>query len=200
MSGIGSDRTRRALGAIALIVAAAIVALGCGGGEDGTTGESGGDLVDGDGYAYELPEGWRVATTDEASEQFSTAIVEVDPEGDFAVNLNVIVQSGVGDSVGLEDFVAGGIDQVESDPASTGLPADADVQITEDPGEATLDGEDALEYAFHTELSNGTFEERQLTTIHEGDGVIVTLTAGEDELEAASAAFEDVVSTWAWDS
>ena len=109
-----------------------------------------------------------------------------------------MISPGVGDADDLGDLVDEGIEGIQSDPASNGLPADADVQVRSEPEDGTLDGDDSVDYGLSTKLAKGPLEQRQVVAIHEGDAYILTLTAGEDQLDAASPVLDEVVDSWSW--
>lgn len=188
---------------LGLLAATALLAAGCGDDEDSgseiSTQEVSGDAVEGNGYAYGLPDGWSIEQESSGTETgVDTVIISDDAGGDFRVNINVVRESDVPDDTEISAYVESGIQQVQDAPASFGLPADATVEIVSDPADTELGGEPALDYEVLTKGEGIAASQRQVASIHEGTAFTITLSAAEGELEPNNAVLDDIVSSWSW--
>ena len=156
-------RRRSLLVVVAVVAAAMMLIAGCGGGDsststtdsstsattdststDSTSSTASSDTVTGNGYAYPLPAGWTLSQESTGAEAgIDTVITKDDSSGGFTVNINVVRESNVPDSVDVGAYVDAGLKQVQSDPSSFGLPADATVEVQGDRTDTTLAGDTA---------------------------------------------------------
>jgi hypothetical protein len=187
---------------LGLLAATALIAAGCGGYDEGSeisTQEITGDAVEGEGYAYALPDDWSIEQESSGTETgVDTVIISDDAGGDFRVNINVVRESDVPDDTEISTYVDAGIAQVQDDPAGFGLPADATVDVVSEPADTELGGEPALDYEVLTKGEGIAASQRQIASIHEGTAYTITLSAGEGDLEANNAVLDDIVSSWSW--
>ena len=187
---------------LGLLAATALVAAGCGGDDEGSeisTQEITGDAVEGNGYAYGLPDGWSIEQESSGTETgVDTVIISDDAGGDFRVNINVVRESDVPDDTEISTYVDAGIAQVQDAPASFGLPADATVEVVSEPADTELGGEPALDYEVLTKGEGIAASQRQIASIHEGTAYTITLSAGEGDLESNNAVLDEIVSSWSW--
>ena len=201
--------SRLLIALLGLLATVALVAAGCGGDddEDSTTAETttettdtgSGETVEGNGYSFGLPEGWTVEQESSGVESgVDTVIVSDETGGDFRVNVNVVRESGVPEDIDIGTYVDSGIQQVQDDPASFGLPADATVEMVADPSETELAGAAALDYEVLTKGEGIAASQRQVAAIHEGTAYTITLSAAEGELEPNNAALDGIIGSWSW--
>ena len=201
--------SRLLIALLGLLATVALVAAGCGGDddEDSTTAETttettdtgSGETVEGNGYSFGLPEGWTVEQESSGVESgVDTVIVSDETGGDFRVNVNVVRESGVPEDIDIATYVDSGIQQVQDDPASFGLPADATVDMVADPSETDLAGNAALDYEVLTKGEGIAASQRQVAAIHEGTAYTITLSAAEGELEPNNAALDGIIGSWSW--
>jgi hypothetical protein len=187
---------------LGLLAATALLAAGCGGDDDEpeiSTQEITGDAVEGEGYAYGLPDGWSIEQESSGTETgVDTVIISDDASGDFRVNVNVVRESGVPDDTEISEYVDAGIQQVQDSPASCGRPADATVEVVSEPADTELGGEPALDYEVLTKGEGIAASQRQIAAIHEGTAYTITLSAGEGDLEENNPVLDDIISSWSW--
>lgn len=215
---MSSDNTkggpsRLLIALLGLLATVALVAAGCGGDddEDPTTAETtettettdagsgSGETVEGNGYSFGLPEGWTVEQESSGVDSgVDTVIVSDEAGGDFRVNVNVVRESGVPEDIDIGSYVDSGIQQVQDDPASFGLPADATVEMVADPADTELAGGAALDYEVLTKGEGIAASQRQVAAIHEGTAYTITLSAAEGELEPNNAALDGIIGSWSW--
>lgn len=211
---MSSDNTtggpsRLLIALLGLLATVALVVAGCGGDddEDSTTAETttettdtgSGETVEGNGYSFGLPEGWTVEQESSGVDAgVDTVIVSDEAGGDFRVNVNVVRESGVPEDVDIDTYVDSGIQQVQDDPASFGLPPDSTVEMVADPSETELAGDAALDYEVLTKGEGIAASQRQVAAIHEGTAYTITLSAAEGELEPNNAALDGIIGSWSW--
>jgi hypothetical protein len=111
------------------LLALALAAAGCGGGEE--------DPVDGRGYTFSIPEGWEDAT-DQAEDNpeldlggiRADTLVVGDREDGFTSNVNVIREPGLPDGVGAREYAETSLAALR-EPAAAGFPPE-DVETLEE--------------------------------------------------------------------
>ena len=156
--------------------------------ESETTDTPSGDMIDGEGYTYSIPEGWEDVGDEAAAAQADSAVRLSDPGADFAANVNVIVtpSAGVTDIEALRDQFQ---QQIE------GM-VDSKVEAIED---TTIAGEPAIGQTASREQSGETLVFTQYFVAHEGSIFAITLTTPEDDAAYSEAALDSILSSWAWE-
>jgi len=176
---------------IALLAALALLAAGCG--SD--------DAADGAGYTYDVPDGWEGASEDEIDELAPIAdTITIGEERDgFATNINVIAVGAVPPDTDLAAEVDRGIRALQQQPGLFGLPAGSTVEVTREPTETTLAGEDAIEVEFTTDTGSQALLQRQVSAVGpDGDAFTITATSIGDTADR-DAAMDEALGSWAWD-
>ena len=214
MSGRGTPEVRPPLVAgrralLALLLVVGLLAAGCGSSEKSTSAEetttsevtTSGEVVEGTGYSYELPEGWTEADDQVDVEEIGssdTVITADEPRGDLAVNVNVFREENIPESVNVDQYTKIGLDRVTSAPESVGLPAGTTVEVASGPEASSLAGEDATDTTLRTDLGSATLLQRQVSTLRDGVAYTITLTSNEDGLEEDSATLDALLASWSW--
>jgi hypothetical protein len=214
----------------ALLVAAGIVAVvllgndpgaGAGGGPDTarladigadidrdlSTGTTGGDIggiggprIEGDGFAYGLPPGWRDQPAlhkqfggfrgIKGSEVLQVLSSSPDPARSSRGGYVAVLRSPAGGRVGLEhpedDFLTGTkVDGVQA-------------RLRGSPRETQLAGEDAIEFDFVMSSQGVEYRGAFVHAIHDDALYILMLTVLADGFEDANAGFRHITDTWRW--
>jgi len=151
-------------------------------------GEPAGDVIDGEGYTYAIPEGWEDVSDEPASAQADSAVRVSDPEGTFGTNVNVIVSpsGGVTDIESLRDQFK---QQIE------GM-VDSEVEEVED---ITIAGEPAIGQTASTDQQGETLVFTQYFVAHGDNIYAVTLTSPEADAANGQAALDSILSSWTWE-
>jgi hypothetical protein len=186
---------------IVLIVLLALAGSGSGCGEETET-------AGGDGYTYEVPEGWKDRSDDAdlpevgfAGYEFDTVVMD-EPEEGFADNVNVIV----------ERSIAPGVDSREYAEASTGVLRDpgrfggelgsAVAQLN--PRDLTsltrvdLDGQEAYALEYTGDQGGRVLRFRNVVAVRRGRAYGITLTALRHRFPEKTGAADSIVETWSW--
>ena len=180
--------------AIGLLIGA-LLGGGCGGGDEP---ENGGHkkqegAVDGTGYSFVPPDGWR-----DASEVFKgsaikidSAYAEPDPQDGFANNMNVIRETPSGlDADQFDDYVT------ELRKQASGQATDAGLSATE---ETELDGEPARTWDFESrQPEQPRIRQQQVVVIHDDALYTVTWSARRDVFEETAKELQGVLDSWRW--
>ncbi len=157
--------------------------------ETPTTEPPSGDSIDGEGYAYAIPDGWEDVSDDPASADADSAVRVTDSGGgSFGTNVNVIVSpsGGISDVGPLRDQFK---QQIE------GL-VDSEVESVED---TTIDGETAIGQTAAAKQDGQKLVFTQYFAIHEDGIYAVTLTAPASQADAGAAALGSIISSWSWE-
>ena len=186
------------------LLAAACLALvgGCGEEEEE-------ERVEGDGYSYAVPDGWR-DVSDEAEDEPGLEVAGIGPdtlvvgerEDGFATNVNVILEPGLPGGITLPEYADITIDGLR-DPEAAGFPPEL-VQTIESldprgitaPRDAELGDEEALAWDFTSTQEGRDLRIRQLSTVVDGTGYNVTLTALPQQRDEGLDALGQVTDSW----
>jgi hypothetical protein len=181
----------------------AVAASGCDGGEDP-------GRVEGSGYSFDVPDGWRILDDEEVAAAFQPpegapparfdadlAIVDEDETGS---NITVAVQEGRPFPRVVNPRTARLVARVYSNPALTEayLPAGAGFSGEPNVHQASIAGTKALDVEAIATIDEDTVLFRQLLAPHEGTGYVVQLAADESDAEEAGASFDEVLESWTW--
>jgi hypothetical protein len=185
------------------LLAAACLALasGCGDEEE--------DRVEGAGYSYAVPDGWR-DVSDEAEDEPGLEVAGIGPdtlvvgerEDGLAPNVNVIVEPGVPSGTTTPEYVDITIRGLR-DPAAAGFPP-ALVETIEsirptgitEPRDAALGDEEALAWDYTSTQGGRQLRIRQVATVVDDAGYTVTLTTLPQRREDGLDALEQVTDSW----
>jgi hypothetical protein len=193
---------------LALALVAAAVAAGCGDDEDEAAGP-----VEGDGYTYELPDGWEDQSElgDEASAQVDESLpapvgADVDSfavdetEDGFATNVNVIRTGSIAPGV-TAARIARENARVLGAPegAAQVLPEGSEILSDVDVSELDLDGAPAASIEYSAAFEDRTNRLRQIFAVRDGTAYTTTFTALEDQFADELPEFEQVLQSWRWD-
>lgn len=176
---------------IALLAVLALLAAGCG--SD--------DVVEGAGYAYDIPDGWEEASEEEVEELVPLAdTITFGEEADgFTTNVNVIASGPVPPGADVAAEVERGIEVLQQQPELFGLPPDTEVVVTREPTETTLAGETAFELEFTTDIGSQVLLQRQLSAVSpDGNAFTITATSIGDTSDR-DVAMDEVLSSWSWE-
>lgn len=191
----------RAACALGLVVAM-LAAAGCG--DEGDEAQ----VVRGDGYQYELPEGWTNRSDDEGASGLDlggfspdTLVTDAPAEG-FATNVNVVLESSLTDDVGAEVY-ADAIRQSVADPASLGGEVAETIERLNPRDIAPkrrldLDGDAAYGFDYTGNRGRRVLRFRQVATVHDTTGYTITYTALRSRFRAGLDDLERLLDTWRW--
>jgi|Tabmets5t2r1_1033131.scaffolds.fasta_scaffold11005_2 hypothetical protein len=185
-----------------LVALAAIAVAGCGDGDD---------PVEGAGYTYSVPDGWR-DVSDDADDAIDIAgmrpdsLVAGDAEDGFAPDVNVIREGGLPPGVTTGQYAEVSLAGLQ-DPAAAGLPPELvdivgqlDPHDFSEPSDSELDGEDAVAWEFSGKSQDGgDTRVRQVTAVHDGSAYTLTLTVRPDRFDEETDALDEVVDSWEWE-
>lgn len=154
-----------------------------------------GDVIQGDGYSYTAPTGWEEATGDPAFEGADTLVRSAEPVDGFHSNVNTLITP------------AGGLGELV--PGSAPLPlirrqlarsTQGRTNVLPQPLEdAELDGSPAIGQQVDSFQSDGrSLTLAQYFAVRGDKSYIVTVTASVTDADAAEAAMQTVISSWAW--
>jgi hypothetical protein len=196
-----------------LLVASLLTALliaGCGSDEP--------EAVDGDGYTFEAPDGWKDVTGDSeeiadliggaggdaaaaAAGAYDVAVVSDETSNDFRTNFNVGLQEDLPpdyDSLRLAEqniAVFRNPDQVEGL-----LPEGIEVDfVGEEPRRITLGGETAYEVQYGLTTSEAELEAVQVFAVHDDTAYVGTYTADAEAFDPDSEDLRHILESWEWD-
>lgn len=181
---------------IAIIVAVVLVVAGGAiggflvlGGDDDDDSSNGtsGATIEGDGYSYDIPEGWQDASEDGASGVIDTMIQVEEPEDGFATNMLVEVHpsQGATDVQALkstwESNVGGAVDGTPEDIEDTTIDSEDAVGLRV---ESNQNGKDVVQFAY---------------LVISGDKLYsIAMSAGANGEDAASDTFQQILDSWSW--
>jgi hypothetical protein len=183
------DRRRGRLVAIAVVVSVAVV------GAIGTVvalnvlGDDGSETVEGDGYSYEVPEGWHDATewtASEAPETGDTGVMADQADDGFGTNVLVLKQDADGATTAEEAR--------ELWPVPVG--AESDFETVED---ITIDGERAA--GMRWTLRNGEDRlvvQRGYFAVSGGTSFAVVLSTTPDSERESTETMHELIASWSW--
>jgi hypothetical protein len=195
----------RALLAIGLLVGALLFG-GCG--EDDEEPQSGGQqqeqqqepeqqegAVEGTGYSFVPPDGWRDASQffEGSAIKVDTAYAESEAEGGFATNVNVIRETPQGlEADRFDAYVE------EFRKQASALATDAGLSAIE---ELELDGEPARTWDYESrQRPQARLRQQQVVALH-GDGLYtITWSARGDAFEESQADLDRLLDSWRWTS
>jgi hypothetical protein len=190
---------RRLLIAAACLSLVGAAASGCGSEET---------RVEGQGYSFELPDGWKDRSdTEEAKELnfigFSpdTVVTGERTEG-FSTNVNVIRQGSVDRGVSARQVAEASV-KVLRNPRLLGREASEalgnfrarDVSALQN---TKLDGEDAVRYTYTASRGGQLLRLRQVIAVHDGAAYTVTFTTLRDQFGEEAGDLEPILSSWSW--
>lgn len=194
-------RTLGGLIALACLALLTTAASGCGDEDE--------ERVEGDGYSYAVPDGWR-DVSDEAEDEPRLEVAGIAPdtlvigerEDGFATNVNVILEPGLPSGMTVPeyaDITIGGL----RDPAAAGFPPELvetirsirPTEITE-PRDAAVGGEEALAWDYNSTQRGLELRIRQVATVVDDTGYTATLTVLPQHREDGLDALEQVTDSW----
>jgi hypothetical protein len=190
-------------------LAAALLA-GCGSDEPAT--------VDGDGYTFEAPAGWKDVTGDSeeiadliggaggdaaaaAADAYDVAVVSDETSDDFRTNFNVGLQADLPpgyDSARLAEqnvAVFKNPDQVEG-LLPDGIEVD---HVGDEPRRITLDGETAYEVEYGLTTPAADVEALQVYAVHDETAYVGTFTTSPERFDPEDEDLRHILETWEWD-
>jgi hypothetical protein len=187
------------------LAAVALVLGGCSGGDEDE------DPVEGTGYTYSVPDGWR-DVSEEAEEEIDIGgfrpdtLVIGEREDGFATNVNVVREDGLPAGVTAAQYANASLAGLR-DPVGAGMPPEV-AQSIEDgnlrqfsaPGDAELDGQQAFAWDYRGTQDGLDVRVHQMATVMDGAGYTVTLTASPAAFDDGSEALDQVVESWTWSS
>jgi hypothetical protein len=190
-------------GLVILLVLLALGGSGCGGEESAT--------VSGDGYSYDVPEGWADRTEESldipevelAGFRPDTVVVGERHDG-FSSNVNVVREPGI-----PEDFTAARYAQVAigtlRDPASSGFPPEVveriesmEIRDLTELGKPPLGGERGAAWEYASTREGRPLRARQLAAVRGNSAYTLTYTASPEGFEEGLPGFEKVIESWRW--
>jgi hypothetical protein len=191
----GHERRVRVMLVIGLLVGALLV--GCGG--DDEEPQNGGQqpegAVEGTGYSFVPPDGWRDASEalEGSAVRIDAAYAEPDPQDGFANNVNVIRESPGGlDPDRFDEYV----EELRSQAGT--LATDAGLTATE---ELELDGEPARTWNYESRRpEQPRIRQQQVVAIHEDALYTLTWSARRDTFEDSRAELQQLLDSWRWSS
>jgi hypothetical protein len=153
--------------------------------------------VEGTGYSFEVPDGWRVLDDDEVAEAFQppedgpparvdadAAIIDDDETGS---NISVAVQEWRPFPAVVNGRTARLVARVYSDPALTELNLPPEPSSPDSPPseQSSVAGTKALDVEVSATVDEDRILFRQLLAPHEGTGYVVQLAAAEEDADDA---------------
>lgn len=208
-------RVRNAVAGVLAVLCIGVGLAACGDDDDDATGPEetaeAGQAVTGTGYSFDLPEGWTdiAALGDSAPAAFAQdlqvvdALATVDPEAEFATEINVITAPAP-EGTTLDQFARVSKQSI-ADPATfpEGVTFDSPPS---GPTETELGGEPAMELGhdgqFRGDGGSGAYLQRQLLALHDGSAYVATLAsypAGPSAPASDEAAFDQIIGSWQWE-
>jgi hypothetical protein len=185
----------RVLPRLTLVLASALVLAGCSSSgpaaPDTDVPDSGaapatGELISGDGYSYNVPDGWGLPPS-EVSTGADTLAVDLTDDDGFSDNVNVLlspageISSDQVESAGPPELEGSGASNVEVRPR-VGIAGEESAHLT------ALFGSGAVSYQID-----------QYYPTHDGQTYVVTFSFSEDVPEADREALADsVLASWTW--
>lgn len=204
---------------LALLATLAALALlaGCGDDEDSgadvveevdtSSVELSGEAIDGLGYSFELAEGFEdgdaAAIGDLLGEQAADYTIDALATGEtidaFATNVNVVTTAAP-DDVDLDEIADASLGQLEEQLGALGIGEDTSVEVTSEPAETTVGGEEARQYDFATSAAEQSFAQRQIVTIRDDTAYTITFSVADGAFDEQVASFAAMIESWEWDS
>jgi hypothetical protein len=193
----------RMLGGLLAVIclALATAASGCGSEDE--------DRVEGDGYSYAVPDGWKDVSEDaeddpnlEVAGVGPDTVVIAEPEDGFATNVNVLLESGLPGGVTTAEYADITIAGLR-DPAGAGFPPELvetiesirPTGITE-PRDADLGDEQAMAWDYTSTQAGRQLRIRQIAAVVDETGYTVTLTVLPQRREDGLDALDQVTDSW----
>jgi hypothetical protein len=136
-----------------------------------------------DAFTFTPPPGWEDAT-DQAGSQAVAATRAQEREGDFFTNLVVVTEEPIDD---LEQAIEQAAEQIAGE--------DGSYELLE---ETEIDGLPAFGYQLARTVEDVEIVQVQRWVEHEDVLYILTLSAAEDQLDAAQADLEEILGSWSW--
>jgi hypothetical protein len=184
----GSVRTVLAIG----LLVGALLSGGCGGDDEEPQQQPEG-TVEGTGYSFVPPEGWR-----DVSEAFEGSAIRIDiayaepePQDDFANNVNVIRETPSGfDADRFDEYVTQLSRQAGTFTTDAGLSAIEEIE---------LDGEPARTWTYEARRPEPPRVRGQQVATTDGDALYtITWTARHDTFEESQTEFQRLLDSWRW--
>jgi DcrB len=150
-----------------------------------------GPTVRGTGYRFSLPTGWRDATSEVKktySEQVDLAVSGT-TTGGIASNLNVVIQPSQGATA--DEIVAATLTQLDQ--------ASEDLLVAGRPEHLSLAGAPALAHEYTFRVGRNSVRGRQVICLRDDSFYAVTFLAHSDAFSTDRAAFDQIISSWAWE-
>ena len=136
-------------------------------------------------FSIALPDGWRDSTDKAGSFGAVTAYLGPTSDG-FATNVNVVRQDiGTMSVSAYANLTRQGVRSLHVAGMTASSPR-------------TVDGEDALEYAFTDQQVGRTLKQRQTVVVHDGKGYVITYTALPSSYDASVPAADSLIDSWQW--
>ena len=191
---------RRAALPLLSLLALALFAAGCGDDEP--------LAVDGDGYSFEAPAGWKEGDANALGEAVGGApvadavdtFIAGDVTDEFAENFNVIIQTNVPTGLSVEAWSRQNAAYLARPGIGTQLFPEAESfePPSGPPKRIGLGGEEAYELEYAATSADGEIHFRVVLALHEGKGYIGTLSSPESP-EETEEAFSAIVDSWEFD-
>ena len=165
------------------IVGAALLLAG-----DDDSASSGGETLEGDGYSYAIPEGWKEATSAAGGTEGIDSVVRAeDDEAGFRSNILVEVQpaSGATDPASIRDTWEANIG---SAVGATPEPID----------DTTIDGQTALGVRVETTQESIDVIQVAYLTINDGKVYSIAMSSHADAEEEATGELDQLLDSWSW--
>ncbi|MFV0375402.1 hypothetical protein [Microbacterium sp.] len=185
---------KRSVAPAALVLTASLLLAGCGGGDSTPAAQPGGadaatgELVTGDGYTFNAPEGWGVPDQEVPGFTPDVMIANLGDTDGFADNMNVVL------SPAGEVTVEQAEQSVVSELEAAGY---ADVEVND---RATIGGDESAHIT--AALSQGTTSMvmDQFYVSHSGQTYVVTFSTNDSTpADDRAAVYEPVLASWAWE-
>lgn len=167
--------------------------------------------VDGRGYTYAVPDGWKDASDEASDIDFDVEGLLVDSavigdrEDDFTTNVNVVREGGVPAGVTARQYGEVSLANLRN-PAAAGFPpevvkelGDIDLESLEVLPSTDVGGREAVAWEYRDSSGGGETQVRQVTAVNDGAAYTVTLTAVPGAFEDATPALDEVVESWEWE-
>lgn len=145
-----------------------------------------GELITGDGYSYNVPDGWGLPPQDVGSGSDTIALDLTDDDG-FSDNVNVLLSpAGTITSDQVEEV---GVDELEG-AGATGVEVRPRVGVA---------GEESAHLTATFTQSGATYQIDQYYPTHDGQTYVVTFSFSETVSQADREALaESVLASWTW--
>ena len=200
---------RRAALAFVALLALTAFAAGCGDDEPET--------IDGDGYTFEIPEGWEDVTGDgeeiadviggaggdaaAAAGAYDISLVSDETSNDFRTNFNVGRQEDLPPGYDSLQFAEQNIAVFQNPDQVAGLLPDGlgiDF-VGDEPRKTTLGGETAYEVEYGLTTEEARVRALQVFAVHDGVAYVGTYTADPGVFDPQAEDLHQILDSWEWD-